>query len=124
MAMNDEKRIWVATPDAIAEVHHLRIEVIHGGKPASVIVIRYQGQYLAYLNRCVHMPRELDCEHDMIFDAGTEKLRCSMHGIQYDPLTGQSLSAMCPGEALQSIRLSEDEVGLWIRDKRVKPLAT
>mgnify|MGYP000004674010 CR=1 FL=1 len=68
------------------------------------------------------MPRRLDCEKDMIFDAARENLRCSMHGIIYDPITGESLSTMCTGEKLTPVRMQEDEEGVWIIDKRVKPL--
>ena len=66
------------------------------------------------------MPRELDCERDMIFDETGQYLRCSMHGIVYEPRTGESVSTMCNGERLTSVRVIEDEEGIWFNDKRVK----
>ncbi|MGB5518220.1 MAG: Rieske 2Fe-2S domain-containing protein [Gammaproteobacteria bacterium] len=89
------------------------------GSPHSAIVFRHNGKVFAYLNQCVHMPRTLNCQRDTIFDDKMELLRCSMHGIVYDPVTGESLSTMCTGERLLSLRLLEVEGNIYIRDKRI-----
>lgn len=114
------KRLWVCSSDQLLDGSYRRIEATYAGELTSVLVFRYKGQCLAYRNLCVHMPRELDCEKDMIFDATGQNLRCSMHGIVYDPITGQSISTMCNGKRLTSVRIVEDEEGIWINDKRVK----
>lgn len=120
MASIHHKRIWIGTSDKLADGDYLRTEVVYAGKPTSVLVFRFNGQCYAYRNLCVHMPRELDCEKDMIFDASGQFLRCSMHGIVYDPLTGTSLSTMCTGKRLTPIGIVEDPEGIWIKDKKVK----
>lgn len=120
MAMNDTKRLWVCNSDQLTEGQYQRIDVLYAGQASSVLVFRYQGQCLAYRNLCVHMPRTLDCEKDMIFDEAGQNLRCSMHGIIYNPFSGESLSTMCNGEKLTPVTVQEDEEGIWIRDKRVK----
>lgn len=112
--------IWVCETKALAEGNYRRMNLTYAGEPTSVIIFRFQGQCLAYRNLCVHMPRELDCEQDMIFDESGQKLRCSMHGIIYDPVTGASLSTMCHQERLTPVKVVEDEAGIWIVDKRVK----
>jgi nitrite reductase/ring-hydroxylating ferredoxin subunit len=68
------------------------------------------------------MGRDLDCQEDTIFDDDGEYLRCSMHGVTYDPMTGESLTAMCRGEKLTALKVEEDEEGVWLCDKRVKRL--
>lgn len=123
MVQTRDRRIWVAASEQLRDGDYLRIDVQFAGEPASVLVFRFDGQCLAYRNLCVHMPRPLDCERDMIFDASGRKLRCSMHGIVYDPLSGASQSTMCNGEKLTPVRLLEDEEGIWINDKRVRPAA-
>lgn len=117
--INSNKRIWVCQSEQLVEEAYQRIEVNYAAKPSSVIIFRWQGQCLAYRNLCVHMPRELDCEKDMIFDATKKNLRCSMHGILYDPITGESISVLCQGERLTPVKVLEDEEGIWIVDKRV-----
>ena len=96
------------------------MNVTYAGNPASIIVLKNQENYLADKNLCVHMPRELDCEKNTIFDETGKRLRCSMHGIVYDTNTGESLSTMCNGDKLTAIRLIEDEGNLWIKDKKVR----
>ena len=120
MTHPSNERLWVATSEQLAEGAYLRMAVAYTGEPISVLVFRYKGQCLAYRNRCVHMPRELDCEQDVIFDATGQYLRCSMHGIVYDPLTGESVSSICNGQRLMPIGIVEDEKGVWIEDMRVK----
>jgi nitrite reductase/ring-hydroxylating ferredoxin subunit len=117
-----DERLWVAASEQLAEGTYLRIAVAYTGEPISVLVFRYKGRCLAYRNRCVHMPRELDCEKNGIFDATGRYLRCSMHGIVYDPLSGASVSSICTGERLTPIDLVEDEAGIWIEDMRVRSL--
>lgn len=90
------------------------------GEQQTAIVLRHGGQVYAYLNQCVHMVRRLDCVQDEIFDEQQEHLRCSMHGIVYDPTTGESLSVLCSGERLESLRATEFDGQVYIIDKRVK----
>jgi len=117
-----DARLWVAASEQLAEGAYLRMAVAYTGEPISVLVFRYKGRCLAYRNRCVHMPRELDCEKNGIFDATGQYLRCSMHGIVYDPLTGESVSSICNGQRLTPIGIVEDEAGVWIEDMRVRSL--
>lgn len=120
--MKPKTRIWLCPKDQLMEGSYMRAEVIYQEEPASIVVFRYKDNCLAFLNQCVHMPRRLDCEKDMIFDETGQNLRCSMHGIIYDPVTGESLSAICKGDKLTRIKVQENEAGVWILDKRVKPL--
>jgi nitrite reductase/ring-hydroxylating ferredoxin subunit len=120
--MKAKARIWVCRSEEVQEGNYKRVEVAYSSEPSSVVVFRYQGTCLAYRNLCVHMPRRLDCEKDMIFDDTGQNLRCSMHGILYDPVTGESISTICTGEKLTRVKIQEDEEGVWILDKRVNPL--
>jgi nitrite reductase/ring-hydroxylating ferredoxin subunit len=123
MPASSDERLWVGTSEQLAEGGYLRKDVEYAGEPISVVVFRYKSKCLAYRNLCVHMPRELDCERNTVFDATGKYLRCSMHGIVYDPMTGVSVSSICNGERLTPIGIMEDEQGVWITDRRVKPLA-
>lgn len=113
--------IFVCELDQLAEGSCRRIDVLYQGESDSVLVLRYQGLVKAFRNLCVHMPRPLDGEDEQIFDPGTGHLRCSMHGIVYSPETGESLSDICRGKKLTSVRVVEYDAKLYLRDKRVKP---
>ncbi|MES9860847.1 MAG: Rieske 2Fe-2S domain-containing protein [Candidatus Thiodiazotropha sp. LLP2] len=120
--MKRKTRVWVCHKDQIREGGYIRIDVLYANKPSSVIVFCYQGTYLAYRNLCVHMPKRLDCEKDMIFDDAGQNLRCSMHGIIFDPFSGESLSTICTGEKLTPVSIDDYDGGIWIFDKRVRPM--
>jgi len=120
--MKAKTYLWVCQSDQLREGNYKQIEVAYRNEPSSVVVFRYQGNCLAYRNLCVHMPRTLNCEKDMIFDDSGRYLRCSMHGIVFDPITGESVSEICKGDKLTPVRLLENEQGVWICDKRVRPL--
>ncbi len=96
------------------------VPLLFKDEPHTAIVLRHRGQIYAYLNQCVHMVRRLDCMHDAIFDEQQEHLRCSMHGIVYDPATGESLSVLCSGQRLEPLRVTEREGQVIIIDKRAK----
>lgn len=117
-------KLWVCSSVELRNRAYRSIEVRYAGEASSVLVFRLDGRCYAYRNQCVHMPRRLDGECDTIFDAGGRHLRCSMHGIVYDPLNGASVSTMCNGERLTTVRLIEDDQGVWLNDKRIKPPAT
>lgn len=117
MSSCNDQKIWVATSEQLKEGAYLRTNIRFAGEHIAVLVFRFKGQCLAYRNLCVHMPRELDCEKDMIFDETGEYLRCSMHGIVYDPLNGECASEICAGKRLTPIALMEDAEGIWISDR-------
>lgn len=104
---------------ALQEGKHRKIRMVFEGHPEECLVLRFQGRAYAYINRCVHMPRPLDCEKNMIFDHTGRYLRCSMHGIVYTPQTGTSVSTMCEGERLRAVLVYEEAGELGIADFRV-----
>lgn len=116
-------RVAVCRSDQIAEGAYVKAQIRYDGEPVSVVVFRHGGRCRAFKNLCVHMPRELDCEQDVIFDASGRYLRCSMHGIVYDPVSGSALSEICRGQRLTAIEVIEDERGIWLADLHVSPLS-
>ncbi len=117
-----KNRIRVCLGAQLPDGTYKRINACYSGEPSSIVVFRLKGQCLAYRNLCVHMPRQLDGEEATIFDATGEYLRCSMHGIIYDPWTGESISTIYHGHRLTPVRVQENEGDIWITDKRVRPL--
>lgn len=114
--------VWICSSTQLPEGSYRKIQVAHDGQHTPVVIFRYQGRCLAFKNQCVHMPRALDCEEDMIFDATGRFLRCSMHGIVYDPVSGESRSEICHGQRLTAIGTREDAQGVWIDDHHVTAL--
>ncbi|ALG68138.1 Rieske (2Fe-2S) protein [Beggiatoa leptomitoformis] len=114
-----EEWVKVCTSDKLKEGRHVIREAHYEGVLESIIICRFKGHCYAYINRCVHMPKRLNCEHDLIFDITGQFLRCSMHGIIYTPETGTSQSTMCHGEQLKAVKVTEIENMIYLSDKRV-----
>ncbi len=117
-----KRKLLVCDSAELTDRQHRIIHLLFKNEPQTAIVLRHGGQVYAYLNQCVHMVRPLDCMHDAIFDARHEHLRCTMHGIVYDPATGESLSVLCSGERLEPLRSTEIDGQVYLVDKRVMDL--
>jgi nitrite reductase/ring-hydroxylating ferredoxin subunit len=78
-----------------------------GAEPMPGFVVRYQGRVHGYLNRCGHIPVELDWQHGQFFDGGGLYLICATHGALYDPANGQCVGGRCNGRGLVSLAVSE-----------------
>jgi len=99
--------------DLVDGGHGVRFEAV--GEPA--FVIRHQGRAHAYLNRCAHVPTELDWKEGEFFDASGLYLICATHGALYDPASGDCLGGRCNGKGLEPVPVVERENGIfWIRE--------
>ncbi len=115
----DRRKLLVCDSAELADRQHRIIPLLFKQHPQTAIVLRYEDQVYAYLNQCVHMVRRLDCVHDAVFDEQQGHLRCSMHGIAFDPASGESLSVLCSGERLESLRCEESQGQVSLIDKGV-----
>ena len=50
---------------------------------AAAFAVRFRGRVRAFLNRCGHLPVELDWEEGRFFDASGLYLICATHGALY-----------------------------------------
>ncbi|MGD0958961.1 MAG: Rieske 2Fe-2S domain-containing protein [Methylomonas sp.] len=118
MPIKNHTPITVCPSSQIKELGKLALSVRYRGEKRDAILIRFKGTVYGYLNRCVHMPRTLDCEDNNIFDDTEHYLRCSMHGICYDPVSGESQSELCAGKKLTVIKVKEEDGWVYLIDKK------
>ncbi len=97
-------------------------DVIYQGQTSCAFAIRYGGQAHAYLNRCAHVPMEMDFQPNRFFDTTGHWLICATHGATYHPATGACAAGPCRG-GLVKIALSEvGGVMHWHTAHNLKPL--
>jgi nitrite reductase/ring-hydroxylating ferredoxin subunit len=102
----------------------VRFPVSIFGEAAVGFVVRFRGTPYAYLNRCAHVPMELDWVQGQFFESGGEFLMCATHGAVYRPETGVCAGGPCRGGKLRSIGVREvDGKVLWQPNERVQPPA-
>lgn len=96
-------------------------DVRYAGQTCYAFAVRYQGQAHAYLNRCGHVPMEMDYQPNRFFDTTGHWLMCATHGAMYDPQTGQCRQGPCR-RGLVKIELSEfDGVVHWHTAPNLQP---
>jgi nitrite reductase/ring-hydroxylating ferredoxin subunit len=103
----------------------LRFDVMAGGSRCPAFAIRHGGRVHAYLNRCAHVPMELDWVAGQFLDAEQGVLVCSTHGALYEPETGRCVGGPCSGRGgLRPLSVQERErVIYWQPDAYATALA-
>lgn len=100
----------------------VRFPVTAGGEDAVGFVVRHKGIVRGYLNRCAHVPMELDWNPGIFFDSSGLYLMCSTHGALYSPSTGRCAGGPCRGANLRTITVLEaDNEIFWQTDDYIRP---
>ena len=100
----------------------VRFLLTAGGEDATGFAIRYNGIVHAYLNRCAHVPIELDWNEGQFFESSGLFLMCSTHGAIYAPETGKCEGGPCRGGRLRPIKVVErDNRIFWETDEYLTP---
>ncbi len=98
-------------------------EVSEDGQSVPAFAVRFDNVPVAYLNRCAHIPSELDWMPGKFWDQDKRFIICAVHGALYDPPDGACVSGPCPGAKLVPIELSEHDGEVhWCPSKRLQPL--
>jgi nitrite reductase/ring-hydroxylating ferredoxin subunit len=93
-------------------------DVVHFREPARAFALRFDGRVVAYLNRCVHVPTELDWQPGEFLDAGREFIICAIHGASYAPHTGRCIGGPCGHGRLLPIETFERGDDVWWQPTR------
>ena len=88
-------------------------DVLHYREPARAFALRFDGKVVAYLNRCVHVPTELDWQPGEFLDAGREFIICSIHGAAYAPESGRCIGGPCGRGRLVPLDVVERDHAVW-----------
>lgn len=115
--------IPICASDALAERGKgIRFPLTAGGEDASGFAVRFEGAVHAYLNRCAHVPIELDWNEGEFFDSTGLYLMCSTHGAIYMPESGRCAGGPCRGGRLRPIMVVErDGMVFWQPDEYLTP---
>lgn len=111
--MAESQRLICASGDLLDGGRGVRFSVDRDGKEEPAFAIRFQGQVYGYLNRCAHVPIELDWQHGEFFDYSKLYLICTTHGALYAPESGQCLGGRCQGRGLTPLHLEERDGAVY-----------
>jgi nitrite reductase/ring-hydroxylating ferredoxin subunit len=97
-------------------------DVIQWRDKATAFAMRFDGEVVAYLNRCVHVPTEMDWEYGKFLDSGRDFIMCSIHGASYNPSNGRCVGGPCGRGSLTKLRVEErDQQVYWYPSLDTRP---
>ena len=100
--------------DALAERGKAVVwEVMQWRRPVRAFALRIDGRVVAYLNRCVHVPTEMDWQEGEFLDMDRRWILCSIHGAHYDPANGHCVGGPCGKGRLTPIACQERDGQVW-----------
>ena len=101
----------------------LVFDVLLWRRPARAFALRFEGRLVAYLNRCAHVPTEMDWRPGEFLDDERRFIVCSMHGAVYEPTTGRCIAGPCTGARLMKIDVVErDGQVYWLPTPDIGPV--
>ena len=123
-------------PDARSDAEHLCasaelaergralvFDVLQYGEPVRAFALRFEGRVVAYLNRCVHVPTEMDWQAGEFLDSDKRFILCSTHGAAYEPQHGRCVGGPCGRGRLTAVEVEErDGQVYWYPSRDIRPV--
>ena len=98
-------------------------DVMEWKRPARAFALRFEGQVRAYMNRCLHVPVEMDWQPGEFLDLDKRVILCSIHGASYEPTDGRCVGGPCGRGRLAAIRPEErDGQVYWYPSRDIRPV--
>lgn len=107
--MADDARLICKSDELRDGGSGVRFETDYFGEKTPAFAIRFRGQVRGYLNRCAHVPMELDWRAGEFFDHDGIHLICSTHGALYDAGTGRCAGGPCGQTPLVRLIMRESQ---------------
>ena len=120
---DETPRPLCASADLPERGRALVFDVMHYRQAARAFALRFDGRVVAYLNRCVHVPTELDWQPGEFLDSDKAFILCSIHGAAYAPADGRCVGGPCGRGRLTVLRVEErDGQVYWYPSRDTRPV--
>ena len=73
------------------------------GESTEAFLANVGGEFVAYVNRCVHIPIPLDLDDNDFFTGDGQLFVCKTHGSTYDPRVGKCIGGPGQGKSLEKL---------------------
>ena len=118
-----EAQALCASSELVDGGQALVFDVLQYGEPVRAFALRFEGQVVAYLNRCLHVPVEMDWQPGVFLDSERRFILCSTHGAAYEPLDGRCVGGPCGRGRLTAVQVREVEGRVyWYPSRDIRPV--
>ena len=103
---------------AVGEIEHgksKKFTLQRGQRDLEALLVNFEGQHFAYINRCPHTGITLDWVNNQFFSSDNRYIMCATHGAVFEPPTGECIWGPCVGLSLQSVPVEIDEGWIYAR---------
>jgi len=112
-----------ASAELVERGRALVFDVLQYGEPVRAFALRFEGRAVAYLNRCVHVPTEMDWRAGEFLDGDKRFILCSTHGAAYEPQDGRCVGGPCGRGRLTAVEVGESEGQVyWYPSRDIRPV--
>ena len=108
------RRLVCGSDELVEGGRGVRFSVDRHGSVEPAFVVRFRGTVHAYLNRCGHVPVEIDWQQGEFFDSSGLYLICATHGALYAPDSGRCLGGRCNGKGLTAVAVCEEGGSIFL----------
>ena len=117
MAKTEKKsnRKLVGSADELAHGTSKKFTLRRGPREFEALLVNYQGNLFAYVNRCPHTGITLDWVNNQFFSVDGRYLMCATHGAVFEPPSGECIWGPCVGLALQSVPIEIEDGQVYAR---------
>ena len=121
--MDSPAELLCASDDLRESGRAWTFDVMEYGRPARAFVLRFDGAVVGYLNRCLHVPTEMDWQEGHFLDADKRFIVCSIHGATYEPSDGRCAGGPCGRGKLTALRVHESGGQVhWYPSRDIQPV--
>ena len=105
MAKGDKQsaRKLVGAVGEIEQGKSKKFTLRRGQRDLEALLVNFEGQHFAYINRCPHTGITLDWVNNQFFSSDNRYIMCATHGAVFEPPTGDCIWGPCVGLSLQSL---------------------
>jgi nitrite reductase/ring-hydroxylating ferredoxin subunit len=98
-------------------------DVLLWGRPARAFALRFDQRPVGYVNRCAHVPVEMDWQPGEFLDLDRRFIVCSIHGATYEPADGRCMGGPCGRSRLMPLELHEAGGQVyWYPSRDIRPV--
>lgn len=114
------KKSYIATLEELEKHPSKKFIIEKKGERFEGFVVRYSGDFFAYVNECQHIHVPLDIVDNSFFTRNKEYLMCQTHGAVYDPETGECVGGPCAGQYLTKVKVRVRDGKIYLDEEGVR----
>jgi len=84
------------------------------GGMTGAFLANVQGEFVAFVNRCVHLPITLDLDDNDFFTCDGQLFVCKTHGSVYEPRVGKCVGGPGQGKSLERLPLIVENGSVYL----------